>query len=142
MTNLDMTDEQIHIVQRTWRLLRPIDPILLSSVFLARLQMEAPAWKLIAQGQPQAEAATLILEFSRIIARLDQPRSINSSLVALVTHYLPDALTPQQVLALGRTMLWTIEQGLGSDWNQSVEQAWRQCYIDLGELLTDVQGNN
>lgn len=130
-----MTDEQIRIVQRTWRLLRPVESQLLSTVFLTRLQIEAPAWQPVAKVRLQREAGALIEEFSRIIVRLDQPDALNSRLLTLATHYLPDAITPQQILSLGRALLWTLEQGLGQDWNAFVEQAWRQCYVELGERL-------
>lgn len=132
-----MTDEETRIVQRTWRLLRPVDPQLLSAVFLTRLQIEAPAWKPLATKRLQGEASGLIEGFSRIIARLDQPEAVKDRLLSLATHYLPDAVTPQQILNLGRALLWTLEQGLGSDWNSAVEQAWRQCYIELGQMVVD-----
>lgn len=132
-----MTDDQIQVVERTWRLLRPVDPRLLSAVFLTRLQLEAPAWKPLAMVRLQGEASAFIDDFSRIIARLNQPEANSSRLLALATHYLPDVVSPQQILSIGRALLWTIEQGVGADWNGSVEQAWRHCYIKLGQVLNN-----
>ncbi|MFD2571869.1 hypothetical protein ACFSUS_14590 [Spirosoma soli] len=131
-----MTEEQITLVQRTWRLLRPIDPQLLSNVFLTRLELEGSSWRPLASFRLKGEAAALIDEFSMIIARLNQPEATNIRLLSLATHYLPDVISPQQILYLGRALMWTIQQALGTDWTPEVEQAWRQCYFDMGEILT------
>ena len=36
---------------------------------------------------------------------------------------------------VGEALLWTLEQGLGKDWNEEVESAWTACYTTLSETM-------
>jgi hemoglobin-like flavoprotein len=128
-----MTNAQIQLVQRTWRLLRSVDPDLLMAVFMARLQMEGLARKTAVSTRLKNDAPLLISQLSRIVTRLDQPEVIETGIDELIRPFLPDVIKPQQILFTGRALLWTLEQGLGKDWTTDVELAWRECYQYLGE---------
>lgn len=116
-------------------MLRSTDPHLLGAVYLARLNAEVPGWKRLASVSIRGEGYLLVDSFSRIIAQLDQPEAVGQSIRALAATYLPTLLSPQQTLQVGRALLWTLQQGLGNDWTPTVEQAWRDCYIELSQLL-------
>jgi len=38
-------------------------------------------------------------------------------------------------------LLWTLERGLGSDWNPELAEAWTQCYTLLADTMISATGH-
>jgi hemoglobin-like flavoprotein len=36
---------------------------------------------------------------------------------------------------VGEALLWTLEKGLGNDWNLEVKKAWLACYDMISETM-------
>jgi nitric oxide dioxygenase len=42
--------------------------------------------------------------------------------------------------AVGSALLWTLKQGLGSDWTPEVAEAWASCYKILSDTMINTAG--
>ncbi|HEY6974831.1 MAG TPA: globin domain-containing protein, partial [Chitinophagaceae bacterium] len=42
---------------------------------------------------------------------------------------------PQHYRLAGNALLWTMERGLGNDWNNEVKDAWFACYTKITETM-------
>ncbi|UFH57540.1 globin domain-containing protein [Spirosoma sp. KNUC1025] len=126
-----MTDQQIQIVKKTWRLLRGVDPHLLGDVFYRRLFMEFPGVRLLFKGPMDAQYEKFVAMLSFIVARIDRPDALLDEVVDLAKRHEGYGVKPFHYQLVGEALLWTLEQGLGREWNEEVRQAWRACYDSL-----------
>jgi hemoglobin-like flavoprotein len=42
--------------------------------------------------------------------------------------------------SVGTALLWTLQQGLGVDWNDDVRAAWEACYEILSDTMINAAG--
>ena len=127
-----MTAHQIHLVKKTWRLLRKVDPHLLANVFYKRLFLRSASARSLFGGPMEAQYEKFVAMLSFLVAHLDQPETLLGEAIAMARRHVTYGVTPAHYRPVGEALLWTIQKGLGPDWNDDVRQAWQACY----ELLT------
>lgn len=44
---------------------------------------------------------------------------------------------PEHYAMVGEALLFTLEKGLGNEWNEPVQQAWVSCYSTLAGLMME-----
>ena len=42
---------------------------------------------------------------------------------------------PKHYQEVGDAFIWTLQKGIGKDWNQEIEIAWLNCYTELAEVM-------
>ncbi|GAB2774066.1 globin family protein [Rhabdobacter roseus] len=129
-----MTNRQLLLVQQSWKLLREIDPALLGDVFYERLFIQYPSLRAMFKGPMENQYQKFIDTLSILVARLDRPEAVGKEINQLAQSHAGYGVKPEHYVAVKEALLWTLEQGLGQDWNEEVRQAWICCY----DLLTSV----
>jgi hemoglobin-like flavoprotein len=132
-----MTDQQIHLIKKTWRLLRDIDPQLLGDVFYKRLFLKHPSVRFMFKGPMEHQHQKFVSMLSFIVARLDHPEAVKSELVAMAKRHEGYGVKPAHYQPVGDALLWTLEQGLGREWTEEVAQAWQACYQTLTQAMLE-----
>lgn len=135
------TQTQIKIVKQTWGQLRILEPELIGDVFFGKLILDSPEMnKLLKQDQlshPDNERNEKLIEvLSMVVSRLDRPgelKAVIPLLNAMLQRMKISASFYQQTC---QALLWTLQQGLGSDWNPGTRQAWEACIDQVFEMWT------
>lgn len=70
-----------------------------------------------------------------IVGRLDQLEELSDEIVAMAQRHLEYGVRPSHYKLVGNALLWTLEKGLGSDWNDEVKNAWISCYTLLSDTM-------
>lgn len=130
-----MTHQQLQLVKHTWRLLREVDPAILGNVFYERLFSQYPSLRSMFKSPMAVQYQKFIDMLSMIVARFDRPDSIASEIGQLARSHESYGVKPEQYIAVREALLWTLEQGLGNDWNDDVQQAWVACYDALMQAM-------
>jgi hemoglobin-like flavoprotein len=55
----------------------------------------------------------------------------------LAKRHVKYGVTPQQYQPVGAALLWTLEKGLGTNWNEELAEAWTLCYTTLSEAMIE-----
>lgn len=126
-----MTNQQLQLVQQTWKLLREIDPGVLGDVFYGQLFRTYPALRPMFTGSMESQYKKFVDMLSIIVARLDRPATVAQEISQLARSHKGYGVKPEHYEAVKEALLWTLERGLGNDWNSAVQQAWIACYDDL-----------
>ncbi|GAB2595995.1 globin domain-containing protein [Spirosoma areae] len=129
-----MTPEQFALVKQTWRLLRDIDPSVLGSVFYGQLFMQFPTLQSMFKTSMESQYQKFMDMLSLIVSRIDRA-GVTEELVQLAQRHTAYGVKPAHYKAVGQALLWTLEQGLGKDWNAEVHRAWEACYDDLTRIM-------
>jgi hemoglobin-like flavoprotein len=135
-----MTEEQIALVKKTWKIFRDIDPTLVGDVFYSKLFVEMPPLKHLFHNSREEQSKKLIEMINIIIGRLDRLNELTEDIKKLAVRHVNYGVKPTHYRYVGAALLWTLQQGLGSDWNKETETAWEACYKTLSDTMIGAAG--
>jgi len=135
-----MTKEQILMVKRTWSIFREIDPVLIGDVFYSKLFFDIPQLENLFHTPKEDQSKKLVDMLSVIIGRLDNLEELTEEIEQLAIRHVQYGVKEQHYKAVGAALLWTLQQGLGRDWNEKVRQAWTVCFQILSDTMINASG--
>jgi hemoglobin-like flavoprotein len=136
----DMTEDQVAIVKRTWKIFRDIDPVLVGDVFYSKLFVEYPSLKHLFKTTREVQSAKLVDMLSLIVGRLDRLDELTEDIRQLALRHVGYGVRAAHYKSVGIALLWTLQQGLGADWNDEVQGAWEACYKLLSDTMINAAG--
>ncbi len=130
-----MTQEQIVVVKKTWKIFRGIDPILVGDAFYSKLFNDKPSLRRMFPSSMNDQYRKLMDMLNTIIARLDHLNELSDDIAAMAQRHVQYGVRPAHYKLVGKALLWTLEKGLGHDWTPDVSQAWITCYTILADTM-------
>ncbi|MEO5685620.1 MAG: globin domain-containing protein [Chitinophagaceae bacterium] len=135
-----MTAQQTTLVQTTWKLFRNVNPQVIGDVFYSKLFTDVPAVKRLFRSPMPAQYKKLIDMISMIVGRLQEIEAVTDNIREMAKRHVDYGVKPEHYKAVGDALLWTLEQGLGPDWNPAVQDAWATCYQQLADTMMSASG--
>lgn len=130
-----MTTQEIQIVKRTWRKLMMIDPELVGDLFYTKLFNENPRIRTLFPKDMTTQNKKLTDMLTSIITSIDHIDNVRQDINDMARRHVNYHVKPEHYDMVGKSLLWTLEQGLGSDWNDEVKYAWVSCYTSLADMM-------
>lgn len=130
-----MTEVQITLVKNTWKLFRDIDPVVVGDVFYSKLFLDFPQAKQMFHIATAVQSRKLIEMINIIVGRLDRLEELTEEIERLAIRHVGYGVKASHYEIVGETLLWTLQQGLGKDWNDEVKSAWTACYVLISETM-------
>ena len=135
-----MTKEQILLVKKTWNIFREIDPVLVGDVFYSKLFFDIPSLEKLFHTPKEEQSKKLIEMLSIIVGRLDNLEELTEEIKQLAIRHVQYGVKEQHYKAVGGALLWTLQQGLGKDWDEEVKDAWACCFDILSSTMINASG--
>jgi hemoglobin-like flavoprotein len=139
---LFMTAQQVNLVKNSWKLFQAISPELVGDVFYSKLFMAVPKVRHLFYITTKEQSKKLVEMLNVIVGRLDRFHELTEDIRQLAIRHTGYGVKPDHYMAVGDALLWTLEQGLGKDWNEEVKDAWAACYSILSKTMIDAAGYN
>jgi len=136
-----MTGEQIILVKKTWKIFRSIDSALVGDAFYSKLFNDTPALRKMFPRDMNAQYRKLMDMLSTVVARLDNLNELTDDITAMAQRHVGYGVRPAHYKLVGKALLWTLEQGLGSDWTEQVKAAWITCYTVLSDTMINASAS-
>lgn len=130
-----MTPAQIILVKKSWRLLRLVPPKLVADTFYSKLFLDNPELRRMFPKQMDEQYKKLIDMLSSMVARLEQMEGLQQEINELAKRHVGYGVLPKHYTMVGEALLWTLEKGLGSDWDEETAAAWTACYTLIAEQM-------
>jgi hemoglobin-like flavoprotein len=140
LEKLIMTQEQISFVKKTWSIFREIDPVLIGDVFYSKLFFDMPYLEKLFHTPKEEQSRKLIEMLSVIVGRLDTLEKLTEEIKQLAIRHVQYGVKQEHYQAVGTALLWTLQQGLGRDWNEDVRKAWAACFQILSDTMINASG--
>ena len=137
-----MTEQQISLVKQTWKIFREIDSAIIGDAFYSKLFVEVPQVKQLFKIPRKEQSAKLVEMINVIVGRLDRLSEITEDIKQLGIRHAGYGVKPSHYRPVGAALLWTLQQGLGSDWNEQVQDAWEACYKLLSDTMIKAAGGD
>jgi hemoglobin-like flavoprotein len=132
-----MTHEQITLVRRSWAIFRKIDPQLVGGVFYDKLFTDQPGLNNLFSISMSLQAQKLVDMLSILILHLDDMEFVSEEMQGLIVRHEKLGVRPEHYAPVGQALLWTLQQGLGNEWTEEMNNAWRSCYDVLADQMTE-----
>ena len=132
-----MTEEQILLIKKSWSFFREIDPVLIGDIFYSKLFLNNPQLKVLFQTSREEQARKLIDMLSVIVSHLDNPDELTDEIKQLAVRHVQYGVKESHYKAVGTALIWTLQQGLGRDWNKDIKDAWQACFDSLATTMIE-----
>src|SRR6188768_3197992 len=135
-----MTNKQIDLVKSSWAMVTTIDPVTVGGLFYNRLFETAPQLKQMFRNPMPEQSKKLLAMINYVISKLDKLEDILDQVAKLAQHHVSYGVKPDHYRIVGEALLWTLEKGLGENWNNEVKEAWTVCYDILSSAMINAAG--
>ncbi|MEO6229518.1 MAG: globin family protein [Ferruginibacter sp.] len=132
-----MTSQQVILIQKSWKFFRGIKPEIVGDVFYSKLFTDVPVTKRLFKTPMTGQYTKLIDMISMIVGRLHHIEEVTGDIREMAKRHVGYGVKPAHYKAVGDALLWTLEQGLGRDWDGEVKEAWTKCYKLLADTMIE-----
>ena len=133
-----MNTNQINLVKDSFALVAKIPAETVGELFYNRLFEIAPEVNpMFARTSMPEQSRKLISMLSYVIGKLDNLGSIIDEVAKLAQRHVKYGVEPKHYEPVGAALLWTLEKGLGTNWNEEVKEAWTVCYVTLSGAMIE-----
>ena len=129
-----MTPSQIDAVQKSFSAVLPIADQA-GIMFYERLFETDPRLRSLFSGDIAAQSEKLMQMIGTAVYGLYQLDTIVPTVRALGIRHARYGVSEADYQTVGAALLWTLEQGLGSDFTPEVAQAWAAAYALLADTM-------
>lgn len=119
-------------------MLRSVDPFIIGDAFYSKLFFDYPQVKNMFKNSKEEQSKKLIGMLNVIVGRLDRLGELSEEIAALAVRHVHYGVRPHHYKAVGAALLWTLQQGLGPDWNSDIALAWEKCFGVLADNMIKI----
>ena len=132
---MGLTTEEIKLIKQSWRVFRGIAPAIIGDLFYSKLFTDNPSLRKMFPKQMDEQYKKLIDMLTVIVSRLDNLDQLTSEISGMAQRHVQYGVRPAHYRLVGNALLWTLERGLGKEWNEALQTAWKNCYGILSETM-------
>jgi hemoglobin-like flavoprotein len=130
-----MTPRQIKLVEESW------DYIITNTeeagnLFYTRLFEQSPNLRHLFKENMREQERKLIALITFAVSKVNNLEEIAKDVIALGTRHKGYGVKDEYYNDVATALLWTLEQGLGKQWNDEVKGAWTTLYVTLAGIMT------
>ncbi|MCF6147581.1 MAG: hemin receptor [Candidatus Kuenenia sp.] len=129
-----MRADQIALVQKTFAKVQPVSDKA-AEMFYRHLFELNPSFKLLFKRDIKKQGRMLMQMIDFAVKGLDDPETILPTIQDLGKRHVGYGVKEEDYDTVGEALLWTLEQGLGSDFTQEVKEAWGEAYKLLASVM-------
>ena len=122
-----MTPDQKHLVRSSLAKVAPIAPAA-AAMFYDRLFELDPGLRPLFHGDMEEQGRKLMAMIATAVANLDTLDAIVPAVRNLGRRHAAYGVRDADYDTVAEALLWTLERGLGSEFDDATREAWAQCY--------------
>ena len=131
-----MTPEKIDLVQSSFKKVVPIAGTA-ADLFYDRLFTIAPELRSLFSDDLTEQKKKLISMLATAVGNLHQLDHIVTAVRELGQRHVGYGVAAVDYQPVGAALIWTLEQGLGTDFTPPVKAAWIEAYTTLAGVMTE-----
>jgi len=136
-----MTDQQVQLVQQTFMKVLPLSD-LAAQLFYKRLFEIDPSLKPMFKGDMQGQGRKLMQMIGMTVQGLSVPGEIMGLVADLGRKHVEYGVVDAHYDTVCAALMWTLGQGLGTDFTPQVKIAWTEAYEFLAKIMKDAAAGN
>lgn len=134
-SNPKITTEQIRLVKQSWSKVVPIADIASSMFYKQLFYINPEIHAMFDDTDMDAQRDKLIKAINTVVMSLDRIETLIPMISELGKRHVGYGVRDEHYDNVAEALLWTLETGLGEDWNEEVKAAWTNAYLLLAEVM-------
>jgi hemoglobin-like flavoprotein len=130
-----MTSHQINLIRLSWAKVGAIDPLVVGDLFYGKIFEIAPGAREMFNKPIAEQSKKVFAMLSYVISKLDRLEDVIGEIAKLARRHATYGVKEEHYAVVGNALLWTLEKGLGEDWNEDLKEAWADCYSTLATAM-------
>jgi hemoglobin-like flavoprotein len=130
-----MTPNEKNIVRATWQKIVPIADTAVDLFYDKLFEIDPELRPLFENVDMGAQKKKLLQALAMTVAQLDALEVLAPQLAELGRRHAAYGVQNEHYDSVGAALWWTLEQGLGDDWNTETAQAWTAAYTLVAETM-------
>ena len=135
LTPTDMTLEQKQLVQNTWEKILPISESAATLFYDRLFELDPSTRPLFKHTNMQEQRKKLMQVIGTAVNGLNRLDQLIPAVRNLGRRHTGYGVTDEHYSSVGRALIWTLEQGLGTDFTPEVREAWTTVYTLLADTM-------
>lgn len=131
-----MTPSEIKLVQDSFKKVVPIADTA-ADIFYARLFETNPEVRPMFSDDMAKQKKALMGTLAVAVGSLTDLESILPVVQELGVKHVGYGVKDEHYAVVGETLLYTLEKGLGDDWNPELKDSWTKTYVTLSTAMMD-----
>jgi hemoglobin-like flavoprotein len=136
----NLTPEQIGQVRATWSQVVPIADTAAQLFYERLFQLEPELRHLFGHTDMEQQRRKLMQTLAVAVAALDRLETVRPALEALGRRHVGYGVEDRHYELVAAALLWTLKQGLGDQYTDSVRDAWTAAYGILAGIMREAAG--
>ena len=132
-----MSPEQKALVKQTWQKVVPIADMAARLFYDRLFEIDATTRPLFKTTNQAEQRRKLIQALTVVVQGLDHLEPLVPILADLGRRHAHYGVSDGHYDSVGAALLWTLEQGLGSEWSLEVKAAWSGAYALLADVMRE-----
>ncbi len=124
------------IVRRTWAKAAAAH-VDMARLFYGRLFKIAPETRPLFSTDMDKQGRKLVATLGFVVDHLEDAEALVPAAQDLAVRHLDYSVKKEHYAAVGASLLWTLEELLGSDFSEEVENAWTEVFAAIETVMTD-----
>ena len=130
-----MTPHQIDLIRASWANVEPIAETA-ATLFYGRLfELDPSTRGMFSHTDMQKQRVVLMQTLTVVVKALDRIERLVPAIEALGRRHASYGVTADDYDAVGTALLWTLERGLGPDFDADTAAAWAEAYGLLASVM-------
>jgi nitric oxide dioxygenase len=131
-----MTEKEVLLVKKSWQKFYDINPAIIADLFYSKLFFDHPKLRKLFPKNMDEQYKKLIAMLSSIVIHANDLSVVGSEIRAMaLRHRQQYRVKPEHYAMVKDALLFTLEKGLGNEWNDAVKQAWVSCYSTVANMM-------
>jgi hemoglobin-like flavoprotein len=132
---MTLTTKQIKLVEDSWDFIIT-NTSEAGAIFYGRLFEQSPHLRSLFKEDIKSQEKKLLGLITFAVGGLNNLDKIVAEVQALGTRHKGYGVKDEYYNDVAAALLWTLEQALGSQWNNEVKEAWTAVYLLLAGVLS------
>lgn len=131
-----MTTEQIILIKKSWKTFRGIKAGTIGDLFYTKLFTDYPTLRKMFPSNMEVQNKKLIDMLDAIVIHIDHLDKMTEEMAAMgIRHHDVYGVQPEHYKIIGDTLIWTLQKGMGKDWDDAIKHAWINCYSEMSAMM-------
>jgi hemoglobin-like flavoprotein len=129
-----VTEEQQALVRSSFASIAPSAEAV-AAQFYARLFELDPSLRPLFKGDMAAQGQKLMAMIGVAVANLHRLDAVIPAIAQLGARHRGYGVTEAHYATVGAALIWTLQQGLGDAFDDTMRAAWTQCYVTVAGVM-------
>src|SRR5215470_16633110 len=129
-----MSPEQKALIKESWLKVTPMADAAARLFYDRLFEIDATTRPLFKTTDLVDQRRKLIQALTMVVQGLDHLEALVPTIAGLGRRHAQFGVTYAHYDSVGEALLWTLEQGLGSEWTPEVKVAWSGAYALLADF--------